>query len=127
MPYYHVQLYRRVNWTPETQLDVDEATLERDIVEPYRRGLDFVINGRIMRRSDLEKIKITSTDLPSGEIMKMLEENGELSVRDWPGRALRVVETGKDVTGQFVVGPLGGRVDQGSLKAAPPDPAKVFL
>lgn len=135
MSYNHVRIGIRGETHDETKLDLDEATLERMVLAPYRQGLPITINGRTIPIEDVTRIRVTSSDVPGSTLMEMVRQernDSKVGIIGGPSTAWRAAAKATDVTDQFITGPPG-RMDvtphtlRGSERAGSVDRRSVFL
>jgi predicted nucleotide-binding protein len=133
---YHVRLSVRGQKTymnDEVKVDLDEATLERQFLRPYREGSSITVNGRTVPSGDVERLLISYSDGPSADLIAQLQAAERSStVRSFGGPSYkwRVAAKATDVTDQFIQGPPGtGTLTQDATLAPSDttDPRSVFL
>jgi len=118
--YYHVRITVANERRDETKLDLDEETLERQFLAPYRAGKPIIVNGKTIPTSELERIAVSTSEVHSANTIAHLEHEDQMSrvaVLGGPTYAWRAAARAKDVTDQFITGPPGHE-DQGVISAA---------
>ena len=76
---YHVRISTKSDpYNDETKIDLDEAQLRSQFVEPYELGQPIVVNGRVIEMTDLDRIRIGFNELPSESVRAriQLEDQG---------------------------------------------------
>jgi predicted nucleotide-binding protein len=118
----------------EVKVDLDEATLERQFLRPYREGSSITVNGRTVSSGDVERLRISYSDGSSADLIALLQEADRSStVRTigGPSYKWRTAAKATDVTDEFIQGPPGtGTLTQQDGTVAPSyttDPRSVFL
>ncbi|MGC5561653.1 TIR domain-containing protein [Streptomyces sp. FR-108] len=99
--HYHVRIWVRGESRPEVELDLDEDVLQRRILRPYRYGEPLLINGRVIRSEDLERLRISQSVEPAQEILERIQlENDDqgISVFDHSRLNAQAAERADDVT-----------------------------
>lgn len=106
---YHIQVHLREERRPIVHFDLDEATLQRDFLEPFRQGRDFNVNGWRVPIGEITRIKVTQTEASSDELFGFVdleEKVGTGPPTRHPGvRAVLAAERGKDVTSAVLAAP----------------------
>ena len=113
LSYYHVRLTERGQHTDEVKTDLDEDTLERQFLGPYRTGEPIAINGRVVTPERLERIRISTSEMPSSAIVSTLrgeDRASAVAIIGGPSLIWRAAERASDVTDQFITGPPGAQV-----------------
>ena len=108
MTYYHVTIVQKATGAEEVRLDYRLEGLQQRIVEPYISGWPLTFNGKSITPGDIERVKITKTDLDSSHIRHTLPMNP----RARPFATSRgidkyIAQSGEDVTDEFITGPPG--------------------
>jgi predicted nucleotide-binding protein len=107
---YHVRLWvKGQSGSPELKLDLDEATLERQFVRPYREGRSITVNGRTVEPDQIHRVRISHSDVPSKELIAALREDdiSPLLGISRPSFRQRAAGKAQDVTDEFIQGPPG--------------------
>ncbi|MEV6304641.1 TIR domain-containing protein [Actinoplanes sp. NPDC051861] len=110
MEYFHVRLSVKGNRHDETKLDMDQESLERIFLIPYRNGDPITVNGRTIPQTDIERIRISVSKEPGDVILLRLQQENASSramVIGGPSMPWRVAAKAEDVTDQFITGPPG--------------------
>jgi predicted nucleotide-binding protein len=134
---YHVRLTvrgQKSRLNDEVKVDLDEATLERQFLRPYREGGSITVNGRTVASGDIERLRISYSDGSSADLIALLQEadrSSTIQTIGGPGYKWRAAAKAKDVTDEFIQGPPGmGTHTQQDGTLAPSDtadPRSVFL
>ena len=133
MEYYHIRITRESNRShDEIRLDVSRDILESQFLIPYRKGRAIVTGGTNIPTEDVERIRITRTDVPSEVIRPRVESERASSGMvtfipdDW-----HIADSGEDVTDQFITAPPGTEVDESiaasTHRQSVADPRSVFV
>ncbi|MEO6703524.1 MAG: TIR domain-containing protein [Jatrophihabitantaceae bacterium] len=113
MAYFHVRLSIVGQKHDETKVDLDEQSLERQFLQPYRNGIPIIVNGKTIPMSNLERIRISSSEQPSSTIIGHLRAGDQASSVvhiGGPGYEWRAAARSSDVTDQFITGPAGSEI-----------------
>ncbi len=95
----------------ESRINIPESEIIERYVNPYLYGEDIVINGKVIRTWDIDRIKITCSDNPLDGIVHQIEQQDKqvlgldklyLTTAEW-----RAIDTGKDVTEKYINKPKG--------------------
>ncbi len=122
----------------ETKLDLTEEELEQQFLAPYRDGRPITVNGRVVEISDLERIRISTSDHSARDFIPRLQAEDRSSsvvVFGGPSYSWRAAGRARDVTDYFITGPPGSAVSADadpklrrvSVPAGPGDGRTVFL
>ena len=127
----------------ETKLDLTRDELERQFLMPYRQGLPITVNGRSIESSNLERVRISKSDVPSADIISTLRDEARRSrtlVLGGPSYAWKAAARAEDITDELITGPPGSdvssaeshtasdvRLNRVSVPAGPGDGRSVFL
>ncbi len=137
MTFYHVRLTPKGKGQDTEYLaDLNEQELEDRFLKPRRDGDPITINGRTVSVDDIERMKITKSEVDSSQLRRVLD----LSTRESSVLGLepnlapdnyRVVDKEIDVTNDFIVGPPGRKSDaniEGEQESRPPQNTReVFV
>jgi hypothetical protein len=127
---YHVRVSTHSNIShDETKIDLDEAELREQFLEPYEQGRPIVVNGRTIPITDLARIRISSADVPSETLRRQVEAEERASsvlVLGGPPTDWKIASKGRDVTDQFIKGPPGSAAPSGRPERQSA-PRKVFI
>jgi predicted nucleotide-binding protein len=108
---YHVRVSTFGEMRDELKWDLDEATLERQFLRPYREGHNITVNGRTIPLDRIDRLQVLYTDDSLGR---------------WPGAGL-------DVTDEVIQGSPGTATvpkpatEEAKASSAARDPRRVFL
>lgn len=127
--YFHVRLTEQGQRSDEIQLDIDQETLERQFLRPYRDGKPITINGRSIPSDLIERLRINSSDQPSSQLIRLLEDEDKsllvgkdayssTALSNRPSYAWRAAARAEDVTNQYITGPAGTQPIEGSTAIA---------
>jgi predicted nucleotide-binding protein len=111
--YYHVRISERGQKNDEVKNDLDEETLERQFLEPYRNAYPITINGKVIPPDKIERIRVSVSDETSDLIIARLRGEDRVSralTSGAPSFAWRVADQATDVTEQFITGSPGAEV-----------------
>lgn len=115
MAYYHVRISVQGDRHDEVKTDVDEETMDRLVLGPYRSGRPITISGRTIPMEAVERIRISTSEEPAAQIIERLKaEDRQSSVTKLGGPSYRwrAAARARDVTDQFITGPPGSMVDE---------------
>jgi hypothetical protein len=121
--YFHVRLTVEGSRHDEVKLDLDEEDLERQILDPYRRGAAITINGTTIPVTSLRRIRISSSDALGAELIEAVKRDDRASsvaMLGGPDYTWRAASRGKDVTDQFITGPAGSLAEDAVARAVSP-------
>ena len=108
MTYYHVTIVQKSTGAEEVQLDCTLEGLQQRIVEPYISGWPLTFNGKSITPGDIERVKITKTDLDSSHVRHTLPMNPRArAFATSRGIDKYIAQSGEDVTDEFLTGSLG--------------------
>lgn len=147
MAFHHVRITIRGEKHDEVKNDLDEETLERQFLGPYRTGHPVTMNGKTIGWDTVDRIRIGVSDVPSSTIIEHLKAQDRTSnviAMGGPGYSWRAAARSQDVTDQFITGPPGNDASKlqspstGSVDAAtsalptssttgPGNPSSVFV
>jgi predicted nucleotide-binding protein len=108
--YYHVRISVQGTKHDEVKTDVDEATLERQVLSPYRTGQSITINGKTIAWDTVERVRISVSDVPSAQLIEQIKSDdrqSSVAFLGGPGYGWRAASRAQDVTDQFITGPPG--------------------
>ena len=115
--YYHVRIAVEGQRHDEVKNDIDAETLERQFLEPYRRGEPVVVNGKTLAMGVITRIRVSVSDVPAADLIELLkseDRNSSVAVLGGPSYAWRAAARAHDVTDQFITtapGTAGGMMD----------------
>ena len=134
MTYYHVRITpksRQSYHDDEVKLDLTLKELEDRFLAPYRKGIPITINGKVIERDDIERIRINESQQDSEVIYpvvveEMLKEVDYYSgdyrpLKDWE-IMWRIADSGNEVTDKFITGPAGSESDSDVARGGYPRP-----
>jgi predicted nucleotide-binding protein len=93
----------------EVKLDLDDTTLERQFIRPYREGRSITVNGRTIEPNEIRRLKISYSDATATELIHRLQiedEKSRLRVISPPSYEWRAAARAYDVTKRFLQEPL---------------------
>jgi hypothetical protein len=106
---YHVRLSVEGELDDEVSLDVDQTTLRRQFLEPYREGRPITVRGRTIEADSIRRLRISQSEAYSDELRR------EIIARDLAfGRSndeiedSRVAASAPDVTDTLITSPRAG-------------------
>lgn len=125
--FFHVrfELHSRIS-TEELKADMTQEELETRILTPYGLGEPIIINGRTIRANDIERIQITQSDVPTSDIIPILERedrNSSVVVLGGPSYEWRAAGRSADVTDEYIKGPPGYLSGSRETALAPSKPS----
>jgi len=123
VPYFHVRLSILGRRSPEIKVDIDEGTLERQFLSPYRSGLPITVSGSTFSVDRIDRIQINKSDIPTDEIIPLLkvrDSQSSVAIIGGPSYLARAAAWGEDVTDQFITGPPGEASDTSIVTARGP-------
>ena len=96
--------------------DLSASELKRSLVKPYRLGKSIYYDGNVLPPSEITQVKITETESPHEEELKVVQEESYREVQDFNRTSSGVVfvsaghgysdyeinECGKDVTNSYI-------------------------
>lgn len=136
MALYHVRISVAGEQSDETKLDLTDDELEQQFLAPYRDGRPITVNGRVVKMSYLERIRISTSDHSAQDFIPRLIAKDQVSLgfsgQSYPWRA---ADRAQDVTDEFITGPPGSaasadadpKLRRVSVPAGPGDGRTVFL
>lgn len=118
--FYHVQIYHKYN-ADEYKVNLSEEQLMARIVEPYNEGKPIVLNGRTIELALIRRIKIFKTNETLDKKIKHFELEKERNTSPYKifgaAPAWKAIETGINVTDDFISGPAGSKIKSPSIDA----------
>jgi len=117
MAFYHVRISVEDERHDEVKTDMDEETLERQILVPYRSGSPITINGKTVPIAAIGRIRISMSDEMSAGIIDRLKVDDRALrgiVAGGPSYSWRAAAQATDITDQFITGPPGSGGDSAS-------------
>ena len=132
MAYFHVRITQHSDGQDPVKLDFSRQELEQRVLKLYREGRPITISGKTTIIDDIERVKITTTDLDSEHYRLIAEQNQKSSgvIRFTPIE-WEIINMGDDVTDDFITGPPGSELEEwpsGVKEARPPtDTREVFV
>jgi predicted nucleotide-binding protein len=135
---HHVRISVAGEQSDETKLDLTDEELEHQFLAPYREGRPITVNGRVVEMSDLERIRISTSDHSARDFIPRLQAEDQASsvvVFGGPSYSWRAAARARDVTDELITGPPGSTVAANadpklrrvSVPAGPGDGRSVFL
>lgn len=114
MSFYHVRVTVKGQRHDEVKTDIDEKTLEKQFLQPYRSGKPIVVGGRTITSDRISRIRISVSDWKASQLFPTLREedrNSRVITLDGPTLEWRAAARAADVTDQFITGPPGEQPD----------------
>lgn len=109
--FYNVIISQKSNKSyDEVKMDLTEEEVKTRFIEPYENGESLFINGKTIPITDLDRIRITTNNSPSKEIIKQIEYEdmqSSIAVLGGPTDEWRAADRGKDVTDNYIQGAPG--------------------
>ncbi|WP_321419455.1 nucleotide-binding protein [uncultured Methanomethylovorans sp.] len=107
--YYHVRITLKSNRiTDELKLDLDRKTLNNRFIIPYELGNIIMVKGKHIDPSDIERIQINRTQVPSSQLLTKIRAKRAGSRVGLPiSDEWYVTKEGEDLTDKLVLGPPG--------------------
>jgi len=142
MALYHVRISVAGERSDETKLDLTEGQLEQQFLGPYREGRPITVNGRVVQIENLERIRISRSDQPSKDLIRVLQDEDRASpvaLVGGPSYAWRAAGRAEDVTDALISGPprqgaaatppvdAGPKLRRVTVPSGPGDRRSVFL
>ena len=135
MQYYHVRITQKSRrYYDEVKLDLTLEELNIRVLTNYRSGQAMVLNGKVIKPEDVERIRISKTEELSNNYRS---EAAHIKQTQWanviPGPSLDwiIADKGEDVTDDFILGPPGWEVDSNDAYIVTPRPSistrKIFV
>jgi len=103
--YYHVRITTKSNrWIDdEVKLDLSKEQLTEKFLNPYECGTAIFVNGKTIGPDDIERIKISITDVDSSILLPQIKaKRGMGEWYEW-----YVIDKGVDITDELIFGPPG--------------------
>ncbi|MFD5824308.1 TIR domain-containing protein [Lentzea sp. NPDC060358] len=119
MEYFHARLSTVGARHDEVKLDMSLPELEEKILAPYREGRIITMNGRSIDPMEIERLRISMSDVPSRVLIQEIEHgrrNSSVAVIGGPSMGWRAANRADDVTDEYVIGPPGGLPSSGDAK-----------
>jgi predicted nucleotide-binding protein len=113
MTYYHVRITVRGDRHDEVKNDIDEETLENQFLTNYRAGRPITVNGRTIQHDQIDRIRISASEVPSQQIinqLRMEDQSSRVFIAGGPSYEWRAADRAADVTDQFITGPSGTEI-----------------
>lgn len=110
MSYFHVRVSTEGARHDEVKTDLDEETLERQFLAPYRLGRPITVNGQTIPIAKVSRIRIAQSAESSAQIIEWIkagDRNSRVVNLGGPSYAWRAAARALDVTDQFITGPPG--------------------
>lgn len=118
MTYYHVRISVVGAPHDEVKNDLDEETLERQILAPYRSGAPLTINGKTLTWDDVDRVRVSASEEASSAIIDRLraeDRDSRVVSLGGPGYGWRAAARARDVTDELITGPPGTEPPQPAL------------
>lgn len=143
MALYHVRVSVAGQRHDEVKLDLTIEQLNEQFLEPYGLGRPITVNGRVVELSNLERLRISTSDEPARSFLPAIrarERNSNVVVVGGPSAKWKMANYAEDVTDELIKGPPGWNVDlvesssdhntkvrRVSVPSGPGDRRSVFL
>jgi predicted nucleotide-binding protein len=91
-------------------VDKDRDWIETRILSPRRLGQPVAVDGHTLEWSEIDRIRITVSDVPSGQVIERLKAQDRASsvaMFGGPSYKWRAAAAGKDMTDSLIDGPPG--------------------
>lgn len=114
--YYHVVIEPKVG-DREYKTDLSKDQLISRYIEPYEQGLPIVINGKTIAPNFLERIQISESETVVESFIPQLkneDRDSSVAIIGGPSYTLRAIWKTKDVTDDYISGPIGYLKDSSS-------------
>jgi predicted nucleotide-binding protein len=106
---YHMRLLIDNEPTEEVKLDVDDLTLERQFLTPYREGRAITIGGSTIGMRRIRRIRISHSDVDSSVLRRrLIADDLAMGGGDGEPDDSRVAAAATDVTDSLIMDPPGG-------------------
>ena len=114
MALYHVRVSVAGQNHDEVKLDLSRDQLNEQFLEPYGLGHPLTVNGRVVKTSNLERLRIT-TSVESAQsflpAIKAWERGSGVVVIGGPAYEWKMADQATDVTDELIKGPPGWNTD----------------
>lgn len=110
MAYFHVRITVTGEAHDETRLDMDEGSLERGFLSPYRTGSPITVNGRTIPIDQVSRMRVSTSDVPSKAVLDTLSaerSSSRFAVIGGPSDEWLAAARALDVTDQYITTPPG--------------------
>ena len=89
MTYYHVRVSIDGERHDEVKTDISDGVLEGQLLSPYRTAQPITINGRSIPSTSIQRIRISTSEVPVSEIIERVKVNAHAPPRplSWADRA----------------------------------------
>ncbi len=134
--YYHVIVEKKSDkFYGEEKTDLTKEQLISRFINPYEQGLPIVINGTTIHPNELKRITIKESEKTIESFIPGIKaEDEEFSgiVIGGPSYTQRAIGKAKDVTDEFIAGPIGymkSTISQSSAKIESKNPnlTQIFV
>lgn len=109
--FYHIRVSQKsIKRRGETKVDLTEEQLKVRYIQPYEKGMPLFINGKSIPVDDIERIKISRSDLASKTLIiqiKAEELQSSVVLLGGPSYEWSAADKAEDVTDEFITGPPG--------------------
>ena len=133
MQYYHVVLTpKSSNSSTEFRLDLTLEEIESQYLSRYRDGTPIVINGKVLRIAEVDRLRITRTEKNSDSLRPMAQAKQKASSLEYPSLIESdIAYSGEDVTNALMTSPPSTVFDvttgESMTPQPPPDAREVFV
>jgi predicted nucleotide-binding protein len=109
--YYHVIIKPKSDkYYGEHKTDLTKEQLVSRFIEPYEQGIPIVINGKTIQPDDLERIKISESEMTIESFIPQIRaehQNSRVAIIGGPSYTHQAIGRAKDVTDDFIEGAVG--------------------
>ncbi len=110
MVYYHVRISVQGQRRDEVKNDLNEETLENQVLAPYRNGYPVTMNGKTYSWDQVDRVRVSVSDVPSAALIEQIraaDRSSSVAVVGGAGYGWRAAARATDVTDQLITGPPG--------------------
>lgn len=109
--FFHVRFTQKSQRShDETKNDLSEEQLMSRFIEPYQEGQRIIINGKTIQPNDIERVRISKSEEPSGVLidrLKRKDRESPIAVIGGPSYEWRAANEAVDVTDEYITGAPG--------------------
>ncbi|TFF45788.1 TIR domain-containing protein [Bacillus thuringiensis] len=129
--YYHIRVSLKTR-VRESKFNISLEELESRYLSKYRNGEDFILNGRVIKIDDIEKVYINESENESDiEAMaaqiELEDSRSHIGVIGGPSVQWRAANRLHNVTDDLILGPPGKMAQEPQEKRVDADKTKVFI
>ena len=78
--FFHIRISEKSNTShDETRVDLSEEELWARYISQYEAGEPIIINGKTISPDDIERVRVSRSDNPSGSSHKCMHDSGMIS------------------------------------------------